>query len=175
MPAISNRACRDAVMPAAMPGMPGRLFPLACIRATPHFHALYARFHGWWATLSHYCSPADLALEQPGVSAMSKGSGVGAPTSMHCMKRPSRQPSAIIQSAVEVAATMRITVSTQHVKAITCGQEKVRKAVSGCELMHQDESVRLTEKKFMFKLHSRKKSVAAPWSRTLEWRRDWEK
>ena len=53
---------------------------------------------------------------------MSKGSGMGAPTSMHCMKSPSRQPSAIIQSAVEVAATMRITVSTQHVKAITWAQ-----------------------------------------------------
>ena len=35
------------------------------------------------------------------------------------MKRPSRHPSARIQSAVAVAAVIKITVITQHVKAIT--------------------------------------------------------
>jgi hypothetical protein len=35
------------------------------------------------------------------------------------MNSPSLQPSASIQSAVEVAATIRITVMKQHVKAIT--------------------------------------------------------
>ena len=63
-------------------------------------------------------SPALLAFEHPTVGSMLKGRGVGAPSSMHCMKRPSRQPSAKIQSAVDVAAVMRITVIKQHVKAI---------------------------------------------------------
>ena len=53
------------------------------------------------------------------MGSMLKGRGVGAPSSMHCMKRPSRQPSAMIQSAVDVAAVIRITVIKQHVKAIT--------------------------------------------------------
>ena len=64
-------------------------------------------------------SPALLAFEHPTVGSMLKGSGVGAPSSMHCMKSPSLQPSARIQSAVDVAAVIRITVMKQHVKAIT--------------------------------------------------------
>merc|ERR1719400_1378149 len=63
--------------------------------------------------------PALLAFEHPTVGSMLKGSGVGAPSSMHCMKSPSLQPSARIQSAVDVAAVIRITVMKQHVKAIT--------------------------------------------------------
>ena len=64
-------------------------------------------------------SPALLAFEHPTVGSMLNGSGVGAPSSMHCMKSPSLQPSARIQSAVDVAAVIRITVMKQHVKAIT--------------------------------------------------------
>ena len=64
-------------------------------------------------------SPALLAFEHPTVGSMLKGRGVGAPSSMHCMKRPSLQPSARIQSAVDVAAVIRITVIKQHVNAIT--------------------------------------------------------
>ena len=71
-------------------------------------------------------SPALLAFEQPTVGSMLKGRGVGAPSSMHCMKRPSRQPSAKIQSAVDVAAVIRITVIKQHVKAITCNGAGIR-------------------------------------------------
>jgi hypothetical protein len=58
-------------------------------------------------------------LEQPAVGGRSKGSGVGAPSLMHWAKRPSRHPSAWIQSAVEVAAVIKMTVMKQHVKAIT--------------------------------------------------------
>ena len=71
-------------------------------------------------------SPALLAFEHPTVGSMLKGRGVGAPSSMHCMKRPSRQPSAKIQSAVDVAAVIRITVIKQHVKAITCNGAGIR-------------------------------------------------
>ena len=60
-----------------------------------------------------------LALPHPTTGAMPKGRGVGASSDTHCMKRPSLQPSATIQSEVEVAPTIRITVITQHVKAIT--------------------------------------------------------
>ena len=76
-------------------------------------------------------SPALLAFEHPTVGSMLKGRGVGAPSSMHCMKRPSRQPSAKIQSAVDVAAVIRITVIKQHVKAITCNGAGIRHGHNG--------------------------------------------
>jgi len=38
---------------------------------------------------------------------------------MHCVNKPSRHPSAMIQSLVAVAATIKMTVMVQHVNAIT--------------------------------------------------------
>lgn len=60
-----------------------------------------------------------LALEHPGVGSISKGRGRGAPGDTHCINNPSLQPSATIQSEVEVAPIIMMTVMTQHVNAIT--------------------------------------------------------
>merc|ERR1711962_400915 len=60
-----------------------------------------------------------LALVHPGSGFMPKGRGALAFSLMHCMNRPSLHSSVTIQSEVEVAPTIKITVITQHVKAIT--------------------------------------------------------
>ena len=66
----------------------------------------------------HLLAPLDLL--HPASASMPKGRGRGAQSLTHFSKRPSLQPSPWIQSEVEVAATIRITVMKQQVKAITC-------------------------------------------------------
>ena len=67
-----------------------------------------------------------LALLHPGSAGISKGRGRGASSLTHLANNPSLHPSATIQSEVEVAATIRITVTNKQVKAITCKEKTVK-------------------------------------------------
>ena len=78
---------------------------------------------------------------------MPKGRGRWAPSDTHWTNSPSRQPSAIIQSAVEVAPSIRITVMTQHVNAITWDTKNAFISQAGIKIYAQ----KYKHEKFFFR------------------------
>ena len=91
--------------------------------------------------------PEVLAAEQPTSGSMPKGRGRWAPSDTHWTNSPSRQPSAIIQSAVEVAPSIRITVMTQHVNAITWDTKNAFISQAGIKIYAQ----KYKHEKFFFR------------------------